>query len=493
MDHSNTTDSINTNLTNDGGKTEAISQTDLQDNSSEASDIASPQDALENHEDSDDSINSLETIVLNHKSEKANEIQPKPFTINFTGLNSESDFKSSLVFVNSGESKTNSKLHQPGERIGHYEIVAPIGKGSFGVVYQAKNLNLGRDEALKVILPSAKAKYEDVENRFIREIDIVSRLEHPNIIRLYNSGILSQGRIWMSMERIHGDRLDERLARCGHLPFEKAKSLMLQLLSGLMEAHKHQIVHRDLKPANLMLSPTEGYADQLIILDFGLSKALGDSEVQRLQQLTIGPNRRIYGSPVYMAPEQFNIDPSLQMGPWTDVYSAGLIFYEMLTGQKTCTGKTLFDVAFNQCTSPIRYPDYLKNTAVQSIIDKACAKDPIARYSDAGDFFDALQHVNHLSDKPSVLARPLEPDHYLESLGHVSKASESSVSHQPEDVSSDTSHNKAQEITTNPNLITYLSHLSTISYLNIASYILAIGLIIFFLLVAFGQFAIIPL
>ncbi len=310
------------------------------------------------------------------------------------------------------------ELPEIGDVVGNYQVTGLLGKGGFGAVYRAKNLTLGREEALKLILPSAKSECEDIEKRFEREIDIVSRLEHPNIVRLYSSGLLEHHVLWMTMELVKGARLDDRLSQYGPMKFPKAKNLMLQLLSGLMEAHRRQIVHRDLKPANIMLSKKEGYADQVVILDFGLSKALGDTEDESKQNLTCVDSRRVYGTPQYMAPEQLKQG---KLGPWTDVYAAGLIFYEILTEQEAVQGMSLFDVAYKQTYEDLEFPPDLQDTAVEAMLKRACAKNPAERYKNAGEFFDALQHIEEISDPPSVLSDSRKNDTNLANMGMLSK------------------------------------------------------------------------
>ena len=161
---------------------------------------------------------------------------------------------------------------------------------------------------------------------------------------------------------------------------------MLQLLSALSEAHSRDIVHRDLKPANIMIQQKKGYEDLVVILDFGLSKAIGPSDDNMLQNLT-QDSKQVYGTPQYMAPEQLNKGI---IGPWTDVYSAGLIFYEILTAHPGFSGTTIFDIAYKQRHQSLNFPDHLKNTAIQNIINKACAKSISDRYQNASEFYDDI-------------------------------------------------------------------------------------------------------
>lgn len=333
----------------------------------------------------------------------------------------KSEFKRTLIFdkeENRWEDAQKYELPVVGDKVGCYKILSELGRGGFGAVYKAKNLTLGREEALKLILPSAKSECEDIEKRFEREIDIVSRLEHPNIVRLYSSGTLAHSIVWMTMELVRGDRLDDRLAKNGAMKFKQAQNITAQLLCGLEEAHRHQIVHRDLKPANIMLSQKEGYADQVVILDFGLSKALGESEDSAVQELTQVDSRRVYGTPQYMAPEQLNKG---KLGPWTDVYAAGLIFFELLTGHPAVEGESIFDIAFKQSYDPLVVPRIYEDTAVEAVLLKACAKNPADRYKDAGEFFDALQHIEDETDPVSVIRNENRSGRSLASIDMLNK------------------------------------------------------------------------
>ncbi|MBQ9817683.1 MAG: serine/threonine protein kinase [Proteobacteria bacterium] len=319
-----------------------------------------------------------------------------------------------LIFEQSIDRWSDAKQYELpgiGDKVGNYLIESELGRGGFGAVYRAKNMTLGRDEALKLILPSTRLECLDCEKRFEREIDIVSRLEHPNIVRLYSSGQIEHGVIWMTMELIEGTRLDTKLSQKGAIGFKRAKPIMLQLLCGLQEAHRRQIVHRDLKPANIMLSQKEGYEDQVVILDFGLSKALGTFENAEVQNVTVANSRRVYGTPQYMAPEQ--LTTGVPIGPWTDVYAAGLILFEILTGNAAVSGSSPFDIAYKQSRVPIALPPLLQDTAVGKIILKACSKKIDERYQNAGELYDALQHVEDISDPVSVLNRERNTKHDL--------------------------------------------------------------------------------
>ncbi len=288
-------------------------------------------------------------------------------------------------------------LPNPGDIFENYEILELLGEGGFGAVYRAKNLTLGREEALKIILPEVLSDNKNSDKRFLREVDVISRIEHPNIVRLYNSGTrMTQGLLWMSMELIAGSRLDHVIATRKKLPFDEAKEILDQLLSGLQEAQRLQLIHRDLKPTNIMLTHKEGYGTLAIILDFGLAKALGAEENSQIQQLSIMTPKYIMGTPHYMAPEQFQ--PDIPAGPYTDVYSVALIFIELLTGKKAVDGPSAVEVAYHQIKEEVPLPSLWTGTALEYVIRKATAKDPANRYQSAREFHKDIDLINDISD-----------------------------------------------------------------------------------------------
>ncbi len=277
-------------------------------------------------------------------------------------------------------------LPTPGATIGEYQIMEEIGLGGFGAVFRAFQPRLKRDVAVKVVLP-ALSKTPDTVQRFMREIDLAARLEHPNVVRLYDYGQSANGLLWMSMEYVKGVTLSEVLRSQHRLPFQLARHIILQVLSGLIEAHEQLIIHRDLKPGNVMLTRKGGDEHHVKVLDFGIGKALGASENQAMQNLT-ETGAGGFGTPRYMAPEQiYNKD----LGPWTDVYPVGLILYEMLVGSPAVAGDNAFEVLANQVTKPIHLPNQILLSSLGPVLQRAIEKDAAYRYRSAQDFFDALQ------------------------------------------------------------------------------------------------------
>jgi hypothetical protein len=226
-----------------------------------------------------------------------------------------------------------------GDRLGHFEILAPLGAGGMGVVYRARDARLGRDVALKV-LPEAFARDTERLSRFEREARILATLSHPGIAAIHGLEPADDGPV-LVMELVEGEGLDERLAR-GRLPVRQALELGRQMAAALESAHGKGIIHRDLKPSNIQLTP-EG---QVKLLDFGLAKALapGDGEAATGGS-TDGSTTAtgvVVGTAPYMSPEQARGEA---LDRRTDVWSFGCVLYEMLTGGRTFPGRTAEAVA----------------------------------------------------------------------------------------------------------------------------------------------------
>ncbi len=217
-----------------------------------------------------------------------------------------------------------------GDKLSHYEILAPIGAGGMGEVYKARDTRLDRVVAIKV-LPEHIAKREDLKARFEREARAVASLNHPHICVLYDIGE-EQGTSFMVLEHLEGETLDSRLQR-GALPLDTALEYAKQTADALDRAHRAGVTHRDIKPGNLMLT-----RDGVKVLDFGLAKSTakpGPTEATIVASLT--SEGTVLGTPQYMAPEQFE---GKEADPRADVWAFGAVLYEMLTGRKAFEGKS---------------------------------------------------------------------------------------------------------------------------------------------------------
>src|ERR1700688_4518686 len=228
-----------------------------------------------------------------------------------------------------------------GTRLGSYEVVAPIGAGGMGEVYQAHDTRLGRDVAIKV-LPEAVAHDAERLARFQRGAKMLAALNHPNIATIF--GLEQSGAThYLVMELVSGDNLQQRVRRDGRVPVEEALAIAKQIAEALEAAHEKGIIHRDLKPANVKLTP-EG---KIKVLDFGLAKAfeadatnedMGNSPTLSRAATMQGV---ILGTAAYMSPEQArgkNVDKR------TDIWAFGCVLYELLTGKAAFHGEDVTDI-----------------------------------------------------------------------------------------------------------------------------------------------------
>jgi serine/threonine-protein kinase len=229
-----------------------------------------------------------------------------------------------------------------GERIDRYEFVERLGGGAMGVVYRARHTELDRFFAIKVLYGEIGAN-KSLVGRFRREAQAVSKINHPNIIAVVDFGTTDNGLNFLVMENVDGETLFETLAREGALAPEHAAWITNQVAAGLGAAHRLGFVHRDVKPANVMLSGEMGH-ESVKLLDFGI---VGITDGQHNTKLT--GTGRIVGTPRYMSPEQAR---GSGVGPAADLYSLGVMLYEMLAGQVPFPGDVMADVLVLHSTEP---------------------------------------------------------------------------------------------------------------------------------------------
>ena len=212
---------------------------------------------------------------------------------------------------------------------GRFRVLRVVATGGMGRIYQAEQLPLGRRVALKVLSQQYTRSSDDeaFQKRFFLEASILSKLQHTNIVTVFDYGRIegtSPESYFMVMEFLSGETLHERLVRLGTLSPSEVITLARQLARGLREAHRNNVVHRDLKPSNIMLLPQQDGSELVKAVDFGLLKVLTDDSDQVTKDGTF------LGSPRYMSPEQIAHG---KVDHRTDVYSLGVILYQCLCGQ----------------------------------------------------------------------------------------------------------------------------------------------------------------
>ncbi len=273
---------------------------------------------------------------------------------------------------------------------GRYEIVERLGVGGMGTVYRARQKGLVRDVALKILKREVSTN-PDAVARFQREAKAMSLLAHPNTVRVFDFGQTPDGLLYLAMELLEGETLGERFQREPRLPPEEAIEIARQILSSLHEAHSKGLVHRDMKPDNIFLAELEGHEELVVkVLDFGIAKAWS-GDVQLDQHETQAGT--VFGTPRYMSPEQAQGHP---LDPRSDLYSVGILLYQMLTGTPPFVDDDAVVVMAKHIREkpvPVRRraPDVPIPASLERIVTKALQKDPDLRFQDAPAFDAALQ------------------------------------------------------------------------------------------------------
>src|SRR5215203_708929 len=266
-----------------------------------------------------------------------------------------------------------------------YLVLEKLGEGGMGRVYLAEHVKMGRKSAVKVMNPGAVTD-ADAISRFNREAANASRISHQHVAQVYDFGETADGLIYLAMEYVEGEPLTDILKRDGALPPERAGEIARQTAEGLAVAHDMGIVHRDLKPDNIMLARFRDGSDCVKIVDFGIAKA-ANIEAQKVTRTGL-----VIGTPEYMSPEQIAGDP---LDGRSDIYSLGLVAFNMLTGRLPFPSKTAQESVIMRLTEPpMRLgqmrPQIAWTPKVQEVMDKALQRDAALRYASANEFGRAL-------------------------------------------------------------------------------------------------------
>jgi len=282
---------------------------------------------------------------------------------------------------------------------GRYRIISRIAEGAMGIVYLAERTKLRRRVAVK-FLRASFAVDDRFRARFEREARAMSRLSHPHCVSVIDFGLVDSGP-YIVMDRVVGTDLQDLLEQ-GPLPAARAVHIARQMLAGLAHAHGQGIIHRDIKPGNVMLTDTTGTGDHVRLLDFGLAKLRepGSGDVSAASV--------VVGTPSYMSPEQ---SMGEKVDARTDIYSTGVVLYELLTGVKPFTADETYETLRRHREDP---PPPMKKAApeitlpagLEEVVRKALVKDRDERYQTPIEFADALKAVmdDELARAPTVMA-----------------------------------------------------------------------------------------
>ena|SRR5579875_2150847 len=262
---------------------------------------------------------------------------------------------------------------------GRYRLEARIGAGGMSTVYRAFDETLERRVAIKLLNREVSSDSDELE-RFRREARAVAQLSHPHIVGVIDAGE-DDGRPYIVFEYVQGETLKERIRRLGRLPIPEAVAYAIEIARALSAAHARHIVHRDVKPQNVLLDE-EGSAK---VTDFGIARTL--------EEEGLTADGRVIGTTDYVSPEQAQGQPVTGR---SDLYSLGIVLYEMLVGEVPFKGESQVAVAMKHVRQPL--PDVQRvrpevSAALAAVLDRATAKDPTERYADAGELIAELEEV----------------------------------------------------------------------------------------------------
>jgi len=260
----------------------------------------------------------------------------------------------------------------------HYQIERELGHGAMATVYLARDVRLNREVAIKVLLP--ELGFVLGPERFRREIEVATKMSHPHILPIYDSGEAA-GELYYVMPYVAGESLRARLFRERQLSLDESLRIAAEVASALDHSHRHGIIHRDIKPENILLED-----GQALVADFGIARAVSAVGEGKLTSTGIS-----LGTPAYMSPEQGMADSNLDGR--TDIYSLGCVLYEMLAGSPPFTGRTTQALIARHSLDAVPSLSIVRQTVpedVEDVVMCALAKVPADRFATAGDFANAL-------------------------------------------------------------------------------------------------------
>ncbi len=293
---------------------------------------------------------------------------------------------------------------------GSYRVEEQIGEGGMGAVFRAVQMPLGRNVAVKVLLPALEAT-PSMTQRFFQEAKALSQLSHPHVVSIIDFGNTETGMIYMVMEYLQGSTLGEVVPKGTGLSVGTTVRLMRQICAGVGAAHRCRLVHRDLKPENVFVSSSASVSEVVKILDFGIARALEGEEGTRLTQTGM-----LMGTPGFLAPEQIN---AAEADARSDVYALGAILYFMLTGRRPYHGRTPQSTLARQLQEPpsVDLGRLGEHRPLAGVVLKAMHLDPEARFQSAEEIVEALEAAVGAEELAAANARPGERGSATEGRG----------------------------------------------------------------------------
>jgi eukaryotic-like serine/threonine-protein kinase len=264
---------------------------------------------------------------------------------------------------------------------GRWNVLKLLGEGSMSTVYQAEHLQSGEYVVLKILNQQISTNAANVKRFDATSREIIG-LRHPRIAKFLDIHLDDRGSVFLVLENLPGESLEDMLAKSGHLPTHRTVEIFTQVCEALEYGHEDDVLHRDLKPSNIILLDNHKQKDEVKLADYGVAKLLGDDTEDPRNSGYITRSKEVFGSPMYMSPEQCM---GKKLDPRSDIYSLGCVMYETLTGKPPFVGKNVLETAYKHMNEPPkplvpdRSTDKILNR-LQTVIFKALAKDPNERY-----------------------------------------------------------------------------------------------------------------
>ncbi len=290
----------------------------------------------------------------------------------------------------------------PGQRmVDKYRIDALIGQGGMGAVYRATHLELDRVVALKVVLPDYTSSSETLE-RFRREARAAARLNHPSVITIYDFGVLENGRAYLAMELLKGHSLREEIEKLGIISAKRTLEILKPVCEAVQAAHNAGVIHRDLKPDNIIIEIPENGPELVKVVDFGIAKLKEKSG----KSMTLTGPGLVMGTPHYMSPEQCKGE---ELDVRSDIYSLGVMLYEMLSGQVPFDAPTPSAVIIQHAIDPPRKISTIRRditSEVEEVVMKALTKNRLTRQQTVMQLYTELEAAVSKSSSKNLFPSP---------------------------------------------------------------------------------------